>query len=228
MLVDWFAGQAWANETRRSYRAAARGFFTWAYKSGRTPVDLADELPKIREHRGAARPAPEAVWRQAVLTAAPRVRLMLRLAAEAGLRRGEIACVHGRDLLDGIDGAQLLVHGKGGKQRVIPISGSLAEQVRAAGNGWLFPSAPTGRGHVSPEWVGEQCADALPDGYTMHTLRHRFASAAFRGTRNIRAVQVLLGHASLAVTERYVSVDDSEVRAAAMAAALAEELTPGK
>jgi hypothetical protein len=40
---------------------------------------------------------------------------MLRLAAEAGLRRGEVAVMHTRDLLDGIDGAQLLVHGKGGR-----------------------------------------------------------------------------------------------------------------
>jgi site-specific recombinase XerD len=58
----------------------------------------------------------------------------------------------------------------------------------------------------------------LPDGLTMHTLRHRFASKAYRGTRNLRAVQQLLGHATIATTERYTAVDDDEMRAAAMAA----------
>jgi integrase len=62
--------------------------------------------------------------------------------------------------------------------------------------------------------VGIVVTNVLPDGATMHSLRHRFASRAYRGTRNLRAVQVLLGHASIATTERYTAVDDSEIRAA--------------
>jgi site-specific recombinase XerD len=49
-------------------------------------------------------------------------------------------------------------------------------------------------------------------------LRHSFASRAYRGTRNLRAVQVLLGHASIATTGRYTAVDDGEMRAAMVAA----------
>jgi site-specific recombinase XerC len=51
----------------------------------------------------------------------------------------------------------------------------------------------------------------------MHQLRHRFASRAYRGTRNLRAVQELLGHANVSITERYTQVDDEERRAAMMA-----------
>jgi integrase/recombinase XerC len=227
MLVAWFGRHTeWQPETRRSDRAAVRGFFTWAYRTNRVPHYLGDELPNVRQPKASPRPAPDQAWRQALLVADPRVTLMLRLAAEAGMRRAEVAQVHTRDLLEGVDGAQLLVHGKGQKQRVVPISDSLAELIRAGaaghtpgmpGRGWLFPSWPDG-GHLTPQYVGILVAKVLPDQCTMHTLRHRFASRAYRGTRNLRAVQMLLGHTSIATTERYLAVDDSEIRAAMVAA----------
>jgi integrase len=227
-LVAWFGSHTeWKTETRRSYRSGVRGFFRWAYQSNRIPHHIADELPKVREKRGAPRPAPDHAWREALSTAEPRVAIMLRLAGEAGLRRGEIARVHTRDLLDGVDGAQLVVHGKGDKQRVVPLGDSLAELIRqgAAGHspgwpssGWLFPSVDGD--HLSPWWVGDLVKRALPDQWTCHTLRHRFASRAFRGSRNLRAVQMLLGHESISTTERYCAVDDDEIRAAMMSAAL--------
>ena len=120
---------------------------------------------------------------------------------------------------------KLLVHGKGGKKRVVPISDSLAQAIRrgpaghtpgAPADGWLFPARDNGP--VTAQYVGQLVADALPDNWTMHTLRHRFATRAYRGTRNLRAVQVLLGHESIATTERYCAVDDSEIRAAMVAA----------
>jgi integrase/recombinase XerC len=149
-LVTWLGRHTeWALETRRSRRTAARRFFLWAYKTGRVPAHIADDLPVVREVVGPARPAPDHAWQQALLAATPRVAIMLRLAAEAGLRRGEVAVVRTQDLIDGIDGAQLLVHGKGGKGRVIPVSDSLAGAIRAgaaahtpgmAPQGWLFPN----------------------------------------------------------------------------------------
>jgi integrase/recombinase XerC len=225
-LVAWFGAQTgWKTETRRNYRAAVRGFWRWAYRTKRVPEHLADELPKVRERWGAPRPAPDHAWRAALAVADARTTLMLRLAGEAGMRRGEVSQVHTRDLLDSGGGDQLLVHGKGSKERVVPISDSLAESIRAGAaghtpgapaDGWLFPNR-TG-GHLQPYHVGELVRRVLPDGWTMHTLRHRFSSRAYRGTRNLRAVQMLLGHSSIATTERYCAVDDSEIRAAMMAA----------
>jgi integrase/recombinase XerC len=225
-LIAWLGRHTeWAMETRLGRRTAARRFFLWAYKTGRIPVHIADDLPVVRELVAPARPAPDHAWQQALLAATPRVAIMLRLAAEAGFRRGEVAVVHTRDLVDGIAGAQLLVHGKGGKQRVIPISDSLAGAIRAgaaghtpglAPRGWLFPNG-TG-GHLGVYQVGDLVRQVLPEPWTMHTLRHRFASRAFRGSRNLRAVQVLMGHSSIATTERYLAVDDDEVRAAMLAA----------
>lgn len=155
---------------------------------------------------------------------------MLTLAAEAGLRRAEIARVHRCDLTRGPAGAELLVHGKGGKLRVVPIGDDLAAAIEKGvdqidiPDGWLFSG--TDDGHLLPRWVGKLMAGALPDHWTAHTLRHRFATRAYRGSRNLRAVQTLLGHSSVATTERYTAVDHDEIRAAAMASRRSPRRTP--
>lgn len=225
-LIEWFAiHEEWKPETRRSYRSGVRGFFAWACNHGIVDEDPALDLPQVKVPRAAARPAPDAVFKEAILASDPRTSIMLRLAGEAGLRRAEVAKVHTRDLRYSPDGAQLLVHGKGSRERVVPITTGLAACIAAgpAGyspgapkGGWLFPSQRGG--HVSPQWVGVLCSNAMPDIWTAHKLRHRFASKAYRGTRNIRAVQELLGHSNVAITERYTAVDDDEMRAAMMAA----------
>ena len=225
-LVAFFARQQhWARETRRGYRNTAVSFFTWAHREGLIATNPALDLPSVKPAAPAPRPAPDRVYRAALMAAEARVMLMLRLAAEAGLRRTEIARVHTNDLTEGLDGYALRVHGKGGKIRVVPITDQLAGLIAAGAaghtpgapaSGWLFPGEEGG--HLSPRWVGKVCAAALPGDWTLHKLRHRFASRAFRGTRNLRAVQTLLGHASVATTERYTAVDDAEVRAAMQAA----------
>jgi len=53
----------------------------------------------------------------------------------------------------------------------------------------------------------------------LHGLRHRFATRAYARSRDLRAVQELLGHASPAITQRYVAVSDMNLRAAMNAAA---------
>jgi integrase len=229
-LTDWFAKQAWKPETRRSYRSSARGFFAWAYKHGRVPEYLGDQIASVNIPPSAPRPVPDQVWRDALAKATPRELVMLRLAAEAGLRRAEVAQVRTQDLIEGSNGHQLVVCGKGGKTRVVPITDDLADLVRAgaAGHtpelaalgtrGFLFPG--TDGGHLSPAWVGDLISALLPPNYSMHKLRTRFASRAYRGSRNLRAVQVLLGHSSIATTQRYIAVDDDEIRAAMMSATL--------
>jgi integrase/recombinase XerC len=112
-ILVWCGRQSWSIETRRSHRNSAVSFFGWAHRAGNISTNPAAGLPVMRAAAPAPRPAPDAVWSAAIAAADPRVRLMLRLAAEAGLRRAEIARVHRRDLTRGPAGADLLVHGKG-------------------------------------------------------------------------------------------------------------------
>ncbi|WP_300343331.1 tyrosine-type recombinase/integrase [Nesterenkonia sp.] len=142
----------------------------------------------------------------------PQVALMIRLANELGMRRAEVAQVHPKnDLVRDLAGWSLIVHGKGSRNRVLPLPDDLAEILRAAPDGYLFPGP---NGHLSPHWVGTLVARALGDGTTMHQLRHLCATEIHEQTRDLRLVQNMLGHASLATTQRYVAVDDSKVREA--------------
>ncbi|BBX58336.1 Tyrosine recombinase XerC [Mycobacterium shottsii] len=166
-ILAWFGRQAWSIETRRSYRNTAVSFFGWACRAGHLPTDPAADLPVMRAAAPPPRPAPDTVWSAAMAGAEPRVRLMLRLAAEAGLRRVEIARVHRRDLTRGPAGAELLIHGKGGKLRVVPLSDELAAAIAAGVDGYLFSGDDDG--HLSPQYVGKLMASALPEHWTAHT-----------------------------------------------------------
>lgn len=233
-LQAWFSTQTqWSIETRRGYRNSARSFFGWAHEDARIAANPATALPHIPAPVPLPKPAPDRIWKEALIAADARTTVMLHLACGAGMRRAEVAQVHTNDLIESFDGYQLIVHGKGNKKRVIPITDEIAAMIQrgAAGHtpgssptGWLFPG--NDNGHLSPRWVGTLCAKVMPEVWTMHKLRHRFATRAYRATRNIRAVQRLLGHASVATTQIYTAVDDHEMRAAVVGASGSGVQTP--
>lgn len=92
---------------------------------------------------------------------------------------------------------------------MLPLPHDLAAELRGLPAGYAFP----GNDHLSPRWVGKLVADAMPDAWTMHSLRHRFATRAYAVDRDVFAVQELLGHASPTTTRAYVLVDRKRLRA---------------
>jgi integrase/recombinase XerC len=217
-LVDWLGGQAWAPSTRRSYRAALRGFFQWVQAIGLRPDNPALLIPVVHVPRSIPRPTPEAVYRQALLESDDRTRLMVQLAAKCGLRRGEISRVRREHVLEDLVGWSLRVEGKGGHQRVVPLPTDLSVELRAMPPGWVFPSDRR-PGPLTPAHVGVLVSRALPPGWTCHTLRHRCATVAYAVERDLRAVQELLGHAKPETTALYTQVPQDAVRRAVAAAA---------
>lgn len=203
----------WSPETRRSKRAAFVVVFRFARREGLVQVDPAAELENVRVPGAVPRPVPEPVLAEAVAAAEDdgRMRLMLLLGSLQGLRAEEIA----RLRAENVTAEGLRVTGKGGKTRLLPIHPDLAgELARYVGRtGWLFPS-PDSERPLTANHVSKLIARALPGKWTAHTLRHRFGSQAFAGTKDIRAVQMLLGHSSPAVTARYIAVPAGELIAA--------------
>ncbi len=203
----------WSPETRKSARGVLVGFYRWAVLVGYVDHNPADRLLTVTVPAGRPRPTPESVLVRALALSDDRTRLMLQLAAYEGLRCAEIACVHTRNLV----GSTLYVTGKGGKTRTVPVlRDDLGYAIRRA-DGWLFPGRTSG--HLAPGTVTRLLSETLPDGWTGHTLRHRFATRAYAGTRDLRAVGELLGHSKMDTTVRYVQLPDDALRAAVAAAA---------
>lgn len=213
-----YVGEAeWSSETRRGHRSTLRVFYAWAVETGRVGASPALVLPKVPPAPPRPKPTPDHAYTNALAVASRRERLMLRLGAEVGLRRAEVAQVHSRDLFEDLTGWSLVVHGKGGKERLMPITDGIAVELRLLPRGFAFPGRD--HGHLSPRWVGTMVGRLLPEGHTMHGLRHRFATRSYEVDRDLAVVQELLGHASPATTRRYVAVGRDRLRATVEAAA---------
>jgi len=155
---------------------------------------------------------------------APRDRALLELAYSSGLRLSELVGLNHGDL--DRRAALLRVRGKGRRERIVPVGaralgaldGYLAHERRAPGAGGepLF----TGRsGRLSGRTVQRVVARRLAGvaaglGVTPHALRHSFASHLLDAGADLRAIQELLGHRSLASTQVYTHVSRARTRAA--------------
>lgn len=208
-LASYLATHEWRSSTKEALRATLRGFYGFLQASGQITSNPASGLPTIRVNRRALMPAPEATIAGVVVD--ERVQLMIDLGARQGLRRAEIAVIHSRDLVPGPHGYSLIVHGKGSKERAIPLHPDVAARILASGFGWLFPSSRSG-GHLTANYVGVLLSRALGPGWSAHSLRRRFATKIYDGNRDLRAVQLLLGHASIATTQVYIGTRPDTLR----------------
>lgn len=206
----------WAPETRKSARSVARCFFGFAHERGYLPRNPALDLLPVKVPHPIARPAADKDIRTALRNAPEREALMIRFAAYCGLRACEIARVHARDW----DGVGLLhVHGKGRRARVVPVVDPVLKMALNQATGYIFPGRL--EGHLSPAYVTRRVSQFLPDGITCHMLRHRLATRAYAGTRDLLAVQELLGHSKPETTRRYIQLPaDAMTNAVAAAAQL--------
>lgn len=219
-LLVWYSGHDWKPSTRRAARASFRVFWAWLIDAGHATESPAARLPKVKIPRPMPRPAPEGDFRFALSISDRRTRLAIMLAGYCGMRRFEIAKARREDMEPDLAGYSLRVVGKGGHVRLVPLPDEVVVQIKQVSSGPLFPSTrkqDAGR-PISPGWLGKLVARNLPGDLTTHTLRHRCATVAYDGTKDLRAVQELLGHSKPEITAMYTKVSDRDVRKAMQAA----------
>jgi integrase len=146
-------------------------------------------------------------------------RTILTICYAAGLRISEAISLKVAD----IDSKRMVIRierGKGQKDRYVMLSPKLLEVLRAwwpvdKPKQWLFPGDRVGR-HVTKDSVELACQKArqrcgISKPITPHSLRHSFATHLVESGTDVRTIQLLLGHRSLATTARYLRIATSKV-----------------
>ncbi|HSG19853.1 MAG TPA: tyrosine-type recombinase/integrase, partial [Burkholderiaceae bacterium] len=218
-LVAHLSNPDWGPESRKSARSTFRGFYAWAFRKGLVDHDPSVYLKPVRVPAARPRPVPEPQVMDAVAFGDDEeTTLMVLLAAYGGLRASEIAGLR----TDSMTPYGIRVMGKGSKERIIPVHPSvlapLSKRIRRSDSEWVFPSTVR-NGHVGYDYVYKRVKAALGGKYTPHQLRHRFATQAYKGTQDLRAVQELLGHSSPTTTVRYTLIENEAMAAAVRAVA---------
>ncbi len=213
--------------------AALRAFFRVLREHGRIAHNPADLLPAPKRPRH----LPRTLTRDEVTALLDRIpsatpleardRALFELAYASGLRAEELVRLDAGAV--DFDAEEVRVEGKGGKTRFVPVGedalGTLArylERARPALAGGdaepaLFLSKSGRRlstSDVRRRLRGWERAAALAGGVSPHALRHSFATHLLEGGADLRAIQELLGHASVSTTQAYTRVDSARLAAA--------------
>ena len=219
-------GKGLAPRTLALILSAWRGWFRWLVRHHgfRANPVLGIRAPK------AARPLPKALSVEATqrlldgekqtAPLALRDRAMFELLYSSGLRLAELV---GLDAADGrldLKHGEVTVTGKGAKTRTVPVGAKAREAVQAwltarsalahAGEKALFVGVRGKR--ISPAVVGARLAawaraSGLGEHVHPHMLRHSFATHMLQSSQDLRAVQEMLGHASISTTQVYTHLD---------------------
>ena len=206
--------------------SAWRGWFRWLarHRGFRANPVLGIRAPK------AARPLPKALTVEATQRlldsgeqkspAALRDRAMFELLYSSGLRLAELVALEVGDGRLDLRQGEVTVTGKGAKTRTVPIGAKAREALHA----WLAVRAQVARpaqkalfvgargARIAPAVVGARLAAwarkrGLAERVHPHMLRHSFATHMLQSSQDLRAVQELLGHASISTTQVYTHLD---------------------
>jgi integrase/recombinase XerC len=228
-LADRSAADLQASSTARAL-SVVRNFFRFLARRGRVDNAVLSTVRTPRLPRAVPKALTAAEAAEAVDAAGDHARqpwiakrdtAILSLLYGCGLRLGEALSLNRGDAprLQGEAIQTLVVTGKGRKQRAVPVlpavAAAVADYLAACPYGGdaetpLFRGARGAR--LNPRLVQLRLQElrarlGLPESATPHALRHSFATHLLAGGGDLRAIQELLGHASLSTTQRYTDVD---------------------
>lgn len=230
-------GMAASTAARRL--SAIRQYHRFVYLEGGRPDDPTQTIDGPRRQRPLPRLLGQAEI-ETLITAARQRRgpLGLRLVAilellyASGLRASELMALPLSALAS--DRRFLIIRGKGGKERLVPVGRAAAKALDAylavretfvrpgRSSAYVFPSRAR-QGHLTRQRLAQLLRELAPEAgldpgrISPHVLRHAFASHLLAGGADLRAVQLMLGHGDIATTEIYTHVQGERLAAAVRA-----------
>jgi integrase/recombinase XerD len=230
-LRSYLAGQAAAGLSPRTtarFLSALRQVFRFLLREGVRADDPTELLQGPRPAASLPKPLAEAEVTALIEGAArlpgrrgPLAVAVVELLYSSGLRASELVALPLAAMRP--EAPLVAVRGKGGKERLVPISTRAREAALAARpesakpSRWLFPSRAAG-GHMTRQALGLLLKDAAlatgiePERVSPHVLRHSFASHLLGHGADLRSLQILLGHADIATTQIYTRVLEERLR----------------
>jgi site-specific recombinase XerD len=198
-IEAWLDSRNNTARTRYTDISHVSAFFQWAIREELCESDPTARIDRPKVVAGLPRPIDDDDLRLALRQATdPQLSAMLHLAAFGGLRCAEIAALRSED----ISGDMMLVNGKGGKQRVVPVHPLVHASIRALhahAYGPLFDMPAWRVSHTIRNHL-QACGIRA----SAHQLRHWFATTVYEASGcDLRMVQELLGHSSPTTTAVY-------------------------
>lgn len=197
--------------TRNLAAAAVTSFYRWLVKTGTIEKDVSGQIERARSKDTRREPLPQTRILESLQNITdPRDRLIIRVLFSSGIRVSELCSLQIPDL----DGDTLLIQsGKGGKTRRVYLDDDTAAELRlfigTRTTGPVFRNMRTLQA-LTPRTV-QRIIRARLDG-SPHQIRHATAQALYNGSHDLQTVQKILGHSSIAVTDRYLHPDDEKTR----------------
>jgi integrase/recombinase XerC len=228
-VEEWLASVGGlARSTVRNRLSTIRRFCVWLIERGELAANPCDGAPRVRQPRSVPRALPaDAVGDLYAVLPDVRAEVIVSLMVQEGLRCLEVAGLEVGDV--DLSAGVLVVAGKGGHQRMLPVSAETSLVVRRyllehpASAGPLVRRYDRNEGLTSHYvsdlvrgWMRESGVKQRPlDGVGAHSLRHTAATDVLRANGgNVVLVQRMLGHVSLATTQVYLRTYPEDLRRA--------------
>lgn len=212
-LEHWLGQPGWTTKTRETYWCHIVAFYRWATtgRSRRLDWDPSEDLVRPAPKAGRPLVATDDQLRQCLEVLAHPVRRAVVLAAGVGMRASEIADADRYDFTE----RRVTIVGKGEKARVVPLIPDVWDEVRDCPPGRII----THNGEpVIGHWITRTCSAALTKAgfprLTIRWFRGAFATRLRRSGVDIAAISKLLGHSSVATTQRYLEMLEEDLELA--------------
>lgn len=211
-LQEWLGKRGWATKTRETYWCHLVAFFrerTSGHSKYHLDYDPSAGLPRPRVGKRLPRVATDDQLARVLDNLTRPVLRAVILAAGVGMRAGEVADAE----REHITRHRVLIHGKGDKMRTVPVPPEVWQEVASCPAGRLVTDE---KGQpVTAKWVTRRVSDALTSigepRLTLHFFRGCYATRLRRAGVDTSAIARLLGHSSVATTQKYIELVDADL-----------------